>query len=149
MSKVENEIWRLVEEIIADQPELFIVDVQLKGNKGNQRLFVFLDGDKGIQIDQCATVSRKLGHQIEEMNLIDGKYILEVSSAGMGKPLQVKRQYKKNVGRELEVVLKNGEVMTGKLESSTDDNLTLNIEEKQVGIPFNEIEKATVVVSFK
>ncbi|NNE54812.1 MAG: ribosome maturation factor RimP [Flavobacteriales bacterium] len=128
---------------------MFVVEVALKGNAGNQRLMVFLDGDKGVQIDKCAEVSRRLGHEIEERNLIDNKYILEVSSAGMGKPLKVKRQFLKNKGRELEVTLKNGETLTGILDSSDEEKLTLRNEEKKETIPFEEIEKSIVLVSFK
>jgi len=147
--KLERTITDIIEEIIADREDLFVVEVSLKGNKGNQRLMVFLDGEKGIQIDKCAEVSRRLGHEIEERNLIESKYILEVSSAGMGRPLKVKRQFIKNQGRELEVTLKNGEVMTGRLSSSNDENLVLQQEEKEVEVPFNEIDKSVVVVSFK
>ncbi len=147
--QTEKKIHELIEEIISDQPDLFIVDVQLKGNKANQRLQIFMDGDKGIQIDQCANISRKLGHQIEELGLIEDKYILEVSSAGMGVPLKSMRQYKKNEGRQLEVKLKNGEAQVGKLLGATEEALKLEIEENEVEIPFGEIEKSTVVVSFK
>ncbi|MEQ9229454.1 MAG: ribosome maturation factor RimP [Cyclobacteriaceae bacterium] len=147
--QIEKKIHELIEEIISDQPDLFIVDVQLKGSKANQRLQIFMDGDKGIQIDQSAHISRKLGHQIEELGLIEDKYILEVSSAGMGVPLKSMRQYKKNEGRQLEVRLKNGESQVGNLLGATDAALKLEIEENEVEIPFGEIEKSTVVVSFK
>lgn len=139
----------MVEELIREQRDLFVVDVTLKGHQGNQRLEVSLDGDSGVNIDQCAEVSRRLGHQIEESNMIDGKYILEVSSAGMGRPLKVMRQFKKNQGRELEVALKNGETVTGGLIDSNDEGLKLLIDDKEEEIAFIDIDKSRVLVSFK
>ena len=126
-----------------------MVDVTLKGNEGNQKLTVTLDGDKGVQIDKCVEVSRKLGNWIEEKDLIPGKYNLEVTSAGMGVPLKIARQYKKNEGRQVEVTLTGGEKVTGKLVGSTDNDLTIAVEEKEQTIEFKEIEKTIVVVSFK
>lgn len=146
---LEKEIKNWVADFISKDEELFLVDVTLKGNEGNQKLTVTLDGDKGVQIDKCVEVSRKLGNWIEEKDLIPGKYNLEVTSAGMGVPLKIARQYKKNEGRQVEVTLTGGEKVTGKLVGSTDNDLTIAVEEKEQTIEFKEIEKTIVVVSFK
>lgn len=147
--RTEEKIKNWVHDFIADDPSLFVVDISLKGNPGNQKLVITLDGDKGITIDKCAEVSRRVGAKIEEEDLIPGKYNLEVSSAGMGVPLKVARQYTKNQGRQVEVTLKNGEKVTGKLTDSNAQGLTLEIDEKKEAFAFSEIEKTTVVVSFK
>jgi ribosome maturation factor RimP len=147
--RLEDKIKNWVVEFIAEDAELFLVDLTLKGTEGNQRLTVTLDGDKGIQIDKCVLVSRKLGHWIEEEELIPAKYNLEVTSAGMGVPLKITRQYKKNEGRQVEVTLVGGEKKEGKLISSNEEGITLSLEEKEETIAFKEIEKTIVVVSFK
>lgn len=147
--RLEEKIKNWVTEYIAEDAELFLVDVTLKGNEGNEKLTITLDGDKGVQIDKCVEVSRKLGHWIEEEDLIPGKYNLEVSSAGMGVPLKIARQYKKNVGREVQVTLTDGEKIVGKLVGSNENELTLAVEEKEQAIEFKKIEKTIVVVSFK
>ncbi|MFT6882250.1 MAG: ribosome maturation factor RimP, partial [Marinoscillum sp.] len=63
---LENKIEVMVSEIIADDADLFLVKVVLKGNVGNQKLIILLDGDSGVNIDQCSKVSRKLAAMLEE-----------------------------------------------------------------------------------
>jgi ribosome maturation factor RimP len=147
--RLEEKIANKVTELIADDASLFLVEVNLRGAGSSQKLTVTLDGDKGVQIDRCALVSRKLGNWIEEENLIDAAYNLEVSSAGMGLPLKIARQYKKNEGRQVEVTLSNGEKVKGKLAGSSEQGLTLEVKEGMQELAFKEIEKTIVVVSFK
>lgn len=147
--RLEEKIADKVAELISDDPALFVVEVSLKGTPGNQKLWVALDGEQGVQIDRCALVSRKLGHWIEEENLIETAYNLEVSSAGMGSPLKLLRQYKKNEGRQVEVTLKEGGKVQGKLIGSDEHTLKLEVKEEVQEIAFKEIEKTIVVVSFK
>lgn len=143
----------MVQEIIAEDESLFLVKVILKGNAGNQKLLILLDGDEGIGIDECSFVSRKLSEQLEELDLIDGKYMLEVSSAGLDFPLSSERQYRKNIGRSLKVDLKNGETVSGELKDVNSECVTIEVVEKkttkQLQLAFNDISKSMVLVSFK
>lgn len=143
----------IVEEIISEDSTLFVVKVILKGNSGSQRLIVLLDGDQGINIDRCSKVSRALSAILEEQDLIDDKYHLEVSSAGLDFPLQSVRQYKKNVGRSLKVDLLDGSNVSGELKDVNDDLIVLEEKQKKETksheINFSEIEKSMVLVSFK
>ncbi len=152
-SNIEEEVLRLVEGIIESDPSLFIVKVILKGNSGNQKLVVLLDGDDGITIDQCSQVSRKLSGILEELDLIDSKYFLEVSSAGLDFPLQSIRQYRKNIGRSLRVEVTNGEPVSGELKTVEEDKMLLEEQVKKEvvthEINFSDIKKTMVLVSFK
>lgn len=145
----------LSQESLAD--ELFIVDIQVAGVKSLPKITVLLDGDKGIDIDVCALVSRKLGYQIEELNLIDSAYTLEVSSPGLDQPLKLKRQYIKNIGRKVKVLLKNGETKSGRLDAVQEDSILVVEEVKgkkkdtsspNTEIALKDIEKTNVLVSF-
>jgi len=150
---VEQAVEEMVNGIISSDTELFLVKVILKGNSGNQKLIVLLDGDNGVTIDQCSTVSRELSGMLEEQDLISGKYFLEVSSAGLDFPLQSVRQYRKNIGRSLKVFLLDGKDISGELKEVTEDNIVLEEKKKkesiQHDIKFNEINKSMVLVSFK
>lgn len=150
---MEDAIKEMVDSTISEDPSLFLVGIKLKGNPGNQRLIVLLDGDDGVTIDQCSKVSRRLAEMLEEKDLISGKYHLEVSSAGVDHPLQYDRQYRKNIGRFLKVTLKDGSKKEGELEAVNDGVIVLaEKEKKQVSqhrIKFEDIEKSIVLVSFK
>ena len=71
---LEKKIIELVEQCL-ESDSLFLVDVEIKGNSGNQKIQVFIDGDTMVGIDEYSRVSRKLSELIEERELIDGRYI--------------------------------------------------------------------------
>jgi len=148
----ERKIKEHVENILSEDESLFIVSISLRGNQGNQKLEIFLDGDNGISIDQCSSVSRRLSAIMEEEELITGKYILEVSSAGVDIPLQEVRQYKKNVGRSLDIKTKDGQKLTGQLLKVIDESEIIIQPEKSketTTVELENIEKTKVLVSFK
>jgi ribosome maturation factor RimP len=139
------------------QEDLFIVEVVFSGKKIPARLLVLVDGDKGVTIDQCAELSRHLSEQLDSTNLIESAYTLEVSTPGLDHPLKLKRQFFKNVGRQFKVHRTDKKIETGKLIEANEDRLLLEAEVKEgkkkeirvKEIPFSEIEKAFVQVSFK
>jgi ribosome maturation factor RimP len=132
----------------------FIVDVLYFGKQRPARLMVIVDGDNGVTIDLCAELSRKLSAKLDEQNILDEAYLLEVSTPGLDQPLKLKRQYFKNVGRQFKVHLKDKSIVQGKLEDASDDKLTIRQavdkkETKVTEVVFDQIEKAFVMVSFK
>ena len=149
--EVEDRIKEKVEEILLEDSSLFLVDVVLKGHTGNQRLNVELDGDHGLAIDTCASVSRRLGNWIEEEDLIPGKFILEVSSPGADKPLLNRRQYKKHVGRQLKVQTTEGLEINGLLTSVETDLIAIveNKKKEPAMVSFDQIKSSNVIISFK
>lgn len=153
LKKLEREVEAYVSDLISEDPSLFIVSVELKGNTGNQRLVISLDGDSGVSIDACVSVSRRLSAILEEKDLIDGKYHLEVTSAGIDQPLTSERQYRKNIGRSLKVKLLDGEKVEGQLMDVKIQGISLTIKEKKKEISkdinFDQIDSAKVLVSFK
>ena len=155
-----------VEELVnkyLENPSLFIVEIVITGGGNMKKILILLDGDKGVTIDECASVSRRLGAELEELNLINSPYLLEVSSAGLDQPLKLKRQYFKNKGRRLSILLADESLRTGKLEEVKEDSILISAEEKEkksngkpgkkivlvpVEIPFSDIKKSSVLVSF-
>ena len=153
-SSVERQVENLLNEVILDQDkDLFLVEVSHKGNSGNSKLLVLIDGDQGINIDRCARISRQLGAQLEELDIIPGKYTLEVSSPGIDQPLKMKRQYVKNIGRSLKIELNDGEKKEGVLTAVQDEQFMLEElkkKEKVIStIALSDVKKSKVIVSFK
>lgn len=145
---MEKEIAHIVENLIEDE-HLFLVDVRVKGNLGNQKVLVFVDGDDGISIDACSRISRKLGLILEEEDMISGKYTLEVSSPGADFPLKLARQYHKHIGRTLEIEIKQTDKIEGELLKVTPNTILISKKTEEVTIPFENIEQAKVKISFK
>tara|TARA_R110000796_G_scaffold118864_1_gene232772 strand:- start:149825 stop:150292 length:468 start_codon:yes stop_codon:yes gene_type:complete len=135
----------------------FIVDVIVKGVSGKTKILVLLDSDSGFNIDDCADLSRAISNEMEAEAIMDDPYILEVSSPGLDHPLKLKRQYQKNVGRELKLVLTDSSIVKGKLIEVCENTIKFEKEVKEkkkigselVEINFDTIEKANVLVSFK
>jgi ribosome maturation factor RimP len=92
--------------------------------KPTNNVKVFLDGDQGISIEKCVKFNRALYKQLEEMALFPGgDFSLEVSSPGLDEPLKSLRQYRKNVGRQVELVLQDGGKVEGKLIEVSEDGI--------------------------
>jgi ribosome maturation factor RimP len=153
--QVEKRVTELVEEKISDRPELFLVEVKMLPNN---KLIIHVDGDAGISIQDCAAISRHVGFHLEEENTIDKAYNLEVSSPGVGEPLKLKRQYVKNIGRELSVKLTSGEIKEGELLSVDENSIMIAAKIKEKGkkvqlaetsIDFDNITETKVLISFK
>ncbi|HEV8514925.1 MAG TPA: ribosome maturation factor [Cyclobacteriaceae bacterium] len=135
-------------------PAHFLVDVVVSKHKP-WKFTVIVDGDQGITIDDCAAVSRALNESLESE--ISDPYTLEVTTPGLDHPLKLNRQYKKNVGRGMKVVRKDKSIITGSLKQTEEEKIVIETEIgpgkkselKIIEIPFTEIEKAFVTVSFK
>ncbi len=150
---VASKIKELAESVLSD-PGHFIVDVLYFGKQRPGRLLVIVDGDNGVTIDACAELSRKLSALLDEQNLLEAAYNLEVSTPGVDQPLKLKRQYFKNKGREFKVQLKDKSIVKGRVENVTEDKLVIRVqvskkESKEQEVLFDQIEKAFVMVSFK
>lgn len=152
---IEDKVSALVEEKIADRDDLFVVDVKMHSNG---KLEVLVDGDHGISIQDCAAISRHVGFRLEEEDAIPHAYRLEVSSPGIDRPLSTVRQYRKNIGRAIQVSLQDGTTKTGKLLEVADESVTIveTIKEKgkkaveqQQTISLENITTIKVLISFK
>lgn len=153
MNTITTQIKTILEEKILS-PEHFVIDILLKESRSKTILTIILDGDKGITIDACAQVSRALGEIIEEQNLIQTAFNLEISSPGVETPLKNIRQIPQHIGRNVEIVQKDLQILKGKLIAIENQNITIEKKDKPKANPipytisYSEIEKITVLVSF-
>ena len=113
MEIIIEKVQKGILDILADHPEHFLIEIKVKPTNN---IKVFIDGDKGVGIDDLVRYNRALYKRLEEENLFpDGDFSLEVSSPGLGEPLKMHRQYLKNVGRFVEVIAADGQKTEGKL----------------------------------
>jgi len=151
----KEKILNLVNEKLEE--EMFLVDVAV--NTANV-IHVEVDSFNGLSIDQCVAISRHIEASLDRES---EDFELQVSSPGAGQPFKVNEQYRKNLGRELEVTLAGGSVLKGLLAEATESGIVIetSVKEKPEGssrkllvtkkqqVSFEEIEKARVIISFK
>jgi len=133
-----------------------VFPVEIKISPAND-IKVFLDADDGITIEKCTSINKALYKYIEESELFPGgNFSLEVSSPGVDEPLKLFRQYKKNIGRRIEVVMNDGTKAEGKLLNISDDEIVIEDKTgrgnkttiKTTTILFNQIKHTTVLITF-
>jgi ribosome maturation factor RimP len=150
----KHQVEQLVEKLLAEEPQYFLVRVLVRPINN---INVYVDGDAGITIEKCVKLNRALYKQIVEEGVCnDGEFALEVSSPGVDEPLQLYRQYVKNVGRSLEVINKDGKIVHGKMLQVDEKGIEL---EEVIGkgkkkevlkhfLLFDDIQSATVTIEF-
>lgn len=82
-----------------------LVDLQVAGSHGRPIVRAFVDTESGVTLDECARLSRELERALEEAGIVPERYVLEVSSPGIERPLTRRRHYQRFVGREVDVRL--------------------------------------------
>ncbi len=118
-----------VNELLNDLPGYFLVEASIKPTNN---IKVFVDADNGAAIDQISKINRALYKWVEENMFPNGDFSIEVSSPGLDEPLKLNRQYLKNLGRNVEVLLKNGIKKEGKLLGVSENEIVVE-EEKGKG----------------
>ncbi len=145
-------IGQLLQPLLVD--DIFLVSIKIKPTNNYK---VYIDADSGLGIEKCTRINRALYKQIEEAGLHpDGNFSLEVSSPGVDEPLKLLRQYKKNIGRNVEVTLNDGTKKEGLLKEATEENITIlqttgkgkKAVTADVTIGFADIKQTTVLIKF-
>ena len=143
-----------IKGIIGSEPEVFLVSLKIKA--GNN-IKIFLDADTGLPIDKCVKINRQLYKFIEDTAMYpEGDFSLEVSSPGIEEPLKMHRQYQKNIGRNVAVILEDESVKEGILIDVAEAEISIETSEgkgkkaitQQVVIPFQNIKSTTVQIKF-
>lgn len=153
MKITESLIKSMIEEHITGS-ENFLVQMTVSTSG---QISVLMDGDNGFTIADCVSLSRHIEHQIDRD---ENDFSLEVSSYGVGNPLLLPRQYRKNIGRLLDVTLTDGQQLIGRIISADEQGVDVEIQQaKKSRSPkpaetvsgrwlYNEIEKAVIKIEF-
>ncbi len=154
MEAVIQRVEKHIQDILAANPEHFLVEIKVKPTNN---IKVFIDGDKGIGIDDLVKYNRALYKELEEAALFpEGDFSLEVSSAGLGEPLKMHRQYVKNLNRFVEVTQLEGQKTEGILTAVDETGIVV---EETVGkgkkaeivkhaIAFSDIKSTQIQIKF-
>jgi ribosome maturation factor RimP len=147
-------VEQMLNGLLADHPTHFLVDIWIKPTNN---IKVFIDADEGIILSGLIEYNRKLYKMLEESGLFpDGNFSLEVSSPGLDEPLKLFRQYKKNVGRYVDVTKTDSSKVEGRLIEATVDGILVETETgkgkkketRQESILFDEIKSTKIQIKF-
>lgn len=131
---------------------LDLVHVEFEGRGSSSILRIYIDSPTGVTVSDCAQVSRQSGVLLDVEDLIPGKYVLEVSSPGIERPLFTPEDYLRFKGREIRVTtrdkIENRRKFNGVIVDFLDEILNLDCEGRLIHIPFSNIRKAHLVYKF-
>ena len=150
-----EKVSKLLQEGLDEKPSIFLIDLNINDNF---KILVTLDGDNGVTLQDCIDISRAIEHNLDREEV---DFSLEVASGGVSAPLKLVRQYKKNIGRTLEVKTAT-EIITAELVDANDDFITLTwtarepkeigkgkvTVEKRLELPYADIKEAIVTITF-
>ena len=132
-----------------DGTDKYLVDLKITADN---RIYVSIDGDNGILIDDCVDLSRKIENSL---NRDEEDFELNVASAGLDSPLKLARQYKKNIGETLDVTTTDGEHIMGELTEADDEKFVIQPPhgKKKAPLPaetfnYSDVKVAKIVITF-
>ncbi len=151
----KEKVFNLLEQGLSQKPSLFLVDLNISDSF---KITVTLDGDNGVVLQDCVDISRAIEQNLDRE---EQDFSLEVASAGVSTPLKLVRQYRKNIGRTLQVKTAT-ETIEAKLDEVSENGIVLSWatrEPKKIGkgketinnkreILFTEIKEAIVIIIF-
>ena len=151
-----NVVSGIVNEWLEDK-DYFLVDVSVTPD---DKIVVEIDHAEGVWIDDCVELSRFIESKLDRE---EEDYELEVGSAGIGQPFKVLQQYLIHIGKEVEVLTKEGKKLEGVLKSANEENMTVTIQKKvklegakrpkmveeDVTYKYDEIKYTKYLISFK
>ena len=115
-------------------------------------LRVFIDAASGIQVDDCAIVSQQLSAVLDVEDPLDSRYILEVSSPGLDRPIFTLAQFAALCGSSVQIKLRvpigGRQTWRGRLTGVVDEQLTLQVEDAVLTILFDQVETARIIPKF-
>lgn len=148
MTVVNDISNRLVDELGFD-----FVDSEFKKEGSSYFLRVYIDKIGGITIDDCQKMSELLSEELDAKDLIKIPYYLEVSSPGLDRPLKTDKDYKRNIGKEIEIKLyspiDNKKAFEGVLLGYTEEEIEIELSSKEkLSIPKEKISLVKLVIRF-
>lgn len=153
MGKIEDAVWKMAEPLVAENGlELIDVEYVKEGAEWYLRLFLDKDSENGVDLDDCELISRKFSDVLEENDLIEQAYRLEVSSPGIERPLKRTKDFQRFCGEKVQIKtyaeVQGKKQFIGILGETTEENVQLDIDGTMVSIPRKQISKANLVWEF-
>jgi len=152
VASIEEKVTKLVEPIIENLGyELYDVEYAKEGK--NYFLRIFIDNEKGIDLNDCEKVNDSITDILDKENYIKEQYFLEISSPGIERVLRKDKHLEKNIGEEVTIKLfkkdENGKKeYLGKLKNFNQDKIVVEQEEQDIDIERKNISQIKTVYNW-
>ena len=151
MAKFEHKLTDLLKPAV-DETGKTLWGVEFISAGNNSILRLFIDHEDGINVDDCAEVSRQVGAILDVEDPISSEYSLEVSSPGVDRPLFVLAHFQEVIGETVNVKLSmplNGRrKFKGPLVAIENDNLIVEVDSIDYELAISNVDKANLVAKF-
>ena len=128
-----------------------LVDVEYVKEAGTWYLRAYIDKPGGITVDDCEAVSRRFSDVLDEKDYISDSYVFEVSSPGLGRPLKKEKDFKRSIGKDVEIRLYKAidkqKEFVGCLKAYDKDTVTIEFEDEEC-VTFNRSDIALIRLAF-
>ena len=136
---------------LCEADHIYLEDISIRGDNKVKVIKIIVDTETGITLNQCEGLSKKISDLFYRKNIIQGDYRLEVSSPGTNKPLEKSFEFRRSIGKNLNVNYRhNNELksITGKLIAFEGDKITVQQKNDKFSISLSDIEKATIKLNW-
>lgn len=129
-----------------------LVDVEFVKEQSEYFLKIFIDKLGGVNLEDCQLVSEKIGEKLDQIDIIDVSYYLEVSSPGLDRPIKTDKDIIRNLGKEVEInlykAIEGKKHFEGILKDYDENTVTIQLEENNVVIPRELISLMRQIIHF-
>jgi len=147
-----DKIKEVIEPVIQEE-KAELVEIIFRKEGGRQVLKLLVDKDNGIQMADCVSLNEKIGQALDQADIIQESYVIEVDSPGIDRPFKTKRDYERALGRLVRVTLveriADKKEYIARLEEVSDAGVKIDVKKKGIiEIPFEKIVRAREEIEF-
>lgn len=147
---MKTQVVEKIESLLVGNEDLEVVDIRLGSTAGKTLVQVLLDKDGGISLEDLTEINRQVSKAMDQWNILPGTYLLEVSSAGLERPLKKLVSFKKFTGHKVKLVLTEPvqdcpKSLTGIIAGVAGNDVLMDYQGKTIEVPFTNIKRANLV----
>ncbi len=148
---IDIEIIKKIVLPVLEEMDLELVDLEILGNSRKRIIRIYIHRQGGVKLEQCEKTSRTIAEILERDDVIQERYVLEVSSPGLTRPLKTARDFERNIGEKVKVVLGDEEKSlekTGTIHTVEAEQVVLTDGDKEHVFNITELKSAKIIIEF-
>lgn len=127
---LKRKIVELIEPVI-EENGFDLVELKLSHFKQSNTIRLFVDSDNGVKLEDCAKLSKAIDVILEDNNMFRSGYTIEVSSPGLDRPLQTRKEFKRRIGKQVQILFNQADQSPIEGELTGVDDLSVELLTKE------------------